>query len=155
MIGATVTGVARYCHARFRRLLRFVLVEVRLLIPLLPLPFLTSAVIVISLFSSSISCGILTYEVRTGSWVIRTVFPLIEATLGPKILLAALMSVGVTGQLVIMFELTMFRKSLSDGYPNIPIALRACFALLYARLVKPSRLFPTVFTITTARSVVS
>jgi hypothetical protein len=38
---------------------------------------ITSAVIVISLFKSSISCGTLTYEVRTGSWVTRTVFPLI------------------------------------------------------------------------------
>jgi hypothetical protein len=55
---------------------------------------ITSAVIVISLFKSSISCGTLTYEVRTGSWVTRTVFPLIEATLGPKFLLAVLMSVG-------------------------------------------------------------
>jgi hypothetical protein len=76
--------------------------------------------------------------------------------LGSKILLAALMSVGVTGgQLVIMFELAMFRKSFSKGYPNFPIALRACFALLQALLVKPSQLFPTVLTITNARSVVS
>jgi hypothetical protein len=85
----------------------------------------------------------------------RTVFPFKDATLGPKILLAALMSSGFTRQFHIMLELTMFLKSFYDGYPTIPSARLACLAALTARLVNPSRLPLTVFTITTALFVVS
>jgi hypothetical protein len=76
---------------------------------------ITSAVRVTSLSRATMSFGIYTYSVRTGSWVARTVLPFMDATFGPKMLLAAIMSFGVTGQFRIMFELTMCLKYFSDG----------------------------------------
>jgi hypothetical protein len=96
---------------------------------------MTSSASVLSSLRSKIYLGISTYSARTGSWVARTVFPLSGAMLGLDIVLAALMDPGVTGQFHIMFELTIFLKSLSELYPTIPNDMHAYLAALKARLV--------------------
>jgi hypothetical protein len=68
------------------------------------------------------------YSFTTGSDVIQTVFPLRVGRSGPKILLALATSVGVTVQFLVMFERTMFLKSVVGGYPTSPSAFRALFA---------------------------
>ena len=97
-----------------------------------------------SLCDSSISLGISTYSLTTLASLRLTDSPFNEVISGPKTSLAFFTSSKVTGQLMIMFEHTMFSKSRSDRNPSWCIAHRASQPPPYYLRVNPSCFYDTV-----------
>jgi hypothetical protein len=91
------------------------------------------------LFKLIISLGTSTYSAIAPSGVHQTVFPFSVAMSGPNILLAFVMSMGDTGQFVIILDLTIFMKSFGEGYPTRSRTCLAYLAFSNSRLLKPSR----------------